>query len=252
MNIIQKLIPALMAASLLSLTGCASQSEQENLIPPTRTFQNTEQEGGVLDVYDPIEPFNRVMYDFNARFDRHVFLPVLSGYKWVMPDPAEKGVSNFFDNLVEPVNVINNALQFKLKASGVSLGRFVINSTFGLFGFFEAADTIGLYEQEEDFGQTLGTWGVGAGPYIVLPLLGPSNLRDTVGVTVDFVINDNIDLLNTRNDANKDGLRLAVAALRAIDTRNNTNFRYFESGTPYEYELIRYASKEIRAAKVAK
>jgi phospholipid-binding lipoprotein MlaA len=250
MKSINKIISTLLVGSVVGLTGCASQPENENLTPPKRTFDHIEKYGEILAVPDPLEPFNRLMYNFNARFDRYVFLPVVDGYKWITPDPVEKGISNFFDNIREPLNVINNGLQFELEDSGVSLARFVINTTFGLGGLFDAADRIGFYERKEDFGLTLGVWGVGDGPYLVLPLLGPSNLRDATGLAVDLAINYNIDLLNVKDDANKDGLRIGSDALKAVDARANTAFKYFGTGSPFEYELVRYAATEIRKVRI--
>jgi len=251
MRSIRKLLPVLMIASLLGLTGCASTPNEENLTPPERTFHRVERPENIL-ISDPVEPFNRLMYNFNARFDRYLFLPVVSGYEWIMPNPAEKGVTNFFSNIREPVNFLNNTLQFKLKGSAVSLSRFAVNTTIGLAGLFDPARKFGLYEHKEDFGQTLGRWGVGAGPYLVLPLLGPSNLRDATGVITDAAIEYNLDLLDTKDDANKDGIRIGLMALKAVDTRKKISFRYFQTGTPFEYELIRYAYTEVRKAMIAK
>jgi phospholipid-binding lipoprotein MlaA len=251
MKSIRELVPLLMLVSIVGLTGCASTPEEENLTPPRRTFEFVERPDDML-LNDPIEPFNRLMYNFNARFDRYVFLPVVSGYKWIMPGPAEKGVSNFLSNVREPVYLVNNVLQFKIKNSGITLSRFIINSTVGLAGLFDPATKWGLYRRKEDFGQTLGKWGIGPGPYLVLPLLGPSNLRDATGLVADSALEYNIDLFNTKNDANRDHIRYSLMLLRAIDTRKNTAFRYFETGTPFEYELVRYAFTEVRKEMIAK
>ena len=252
MKTIRNLIPALILVSLLGLTtACATQPREENLTPPQRSFEFVERPESVL-ISDPIEPFNRAMYNFNARFDRYVFLPVVSGYEWIMPNVAQKGVSNFFVNFREPINLVNNVLQFKVKNSGVTLSRFVINTTIGLAGFFDPATKFGLYVRKEDFGQSMGKWGIGGGPFIVLPLFGPSNLRDTIGLVADAAMEYNLDLLDTKNDSNKDGVRYGVMALKAIDMRKNTAFRYFETGTPFEYELIRFAFKNIREEQINK
>ncbi len=203
-------------------------------------------------VYDPWESMNRAVYNFNSGFDRYVFLPVVNGYDTVTPDIVQSGVSNFFSNLMEVRNLFNNVLQFRVKDSGITLGRFVINTTVGVAGLWDPATKMGMHEKREDFGQTLGVWGLGSGPYLVLPLLGPSNLRDAGGFGVDYAVRYNVDLLNTKNDASKDGGRIAVDLLMAVDTRKNVAFRYHETGSPFEYELIRFAYSEMRKIEVEK
>jgi phospholipid-binding lipoprotein MlaA len=207
-------------------------------------------EGSIIAVDDPFEPFNRRMYRFNAHFDRWVFLPVVNGYRFVMPDFAEKGVSNFFANLREIRNFGNNALQFKGKDTLLTGARFLVNSTLGIAGLFDPATRMGLLRREEDFGQTLGHWGVGAGPYLVLPLLGPSGLRDAGGLGVDFAVAYAADPLDVNGDADKDAERIGLNLLNAVDTRANTAFRYYETGSPFEYVLVRYAYTRMREIKV--
>lgn len=207
--------------------------------------------GSVLEVDDPLEAFNRRMYTFNAGFDQVVFLPVVNGYRWVMPDFAERGVRNFFANLLEIRNFINNALQLNGKDSVVTLGRFAINTTVGLGGLFDPATKMGMRVRREDFGQTMGRWGIAAGPYLVLPLLGPSSLRDTGGLALDFAVRYAIDPLNVNDDASKDGERIALNLLNAVDTRANIAFRYYQTGSPFEYVLVRYAYTRMREVEVA-
>jgi len=213
--------------------------------PPPPTL-----EGTILDVHDPLEPINRRVYRFNAQFDRWVFLPAVRGYQFVMPDFAEKGVSNFFDNLLEIRNFSNNALQGKGKDTLVTGARFVVNTTLGLAGLFDPATKMGLLRREEDFGQTLGVWGVGPGAYLVLPLLGPSGVRDAGGLGVDFAVNYAVDPLGVNGDSGKQGERMAINVLNAIDTRANTAFRYFETGSPFEYVLMRYAYTRMREIQI--
>jgi len=139
-----------------------------------------------LEVFDPLSGYNRVMTSFNDKVYIYVFDPVTRGYKVVMPEVARTGVSNFFDNLLFPIRFVNNLLQFKFENSAEELGRFLINSTFGLLGFMDpAGEQLGWEAHDEDFGQTLGFYGVGSGFHIVLPILGPSNLRDTFGLVAD-------------------------------------------------------------------
>ena len=203
-------------------------------------------------IYDPWEPMNRGIYNFNARFDRAIFLPTVRGYRAVTPDIVEKGVSNFFSNLGEVNNLINNLLQLRIKSSGITLWRFVVNSTIGVAGLWDPAEKFGMYEQAEDFGQTLGYWGVGSGPYLVMPFLGPSSLRDASGLGVDYALYTEVDLLDLQDDANKDGLRIGLTLLDAVDTRKNTGFRYYETGSPFEYELVRYTHGQLRKIQIEK
>ncbi|PCJ35889.1 MAG: ABC transporter [Cellvibrionales bacterium] len=203
-------------------------------------------------VYDPWEPMNRGIYNFNARFDRAIFLPTVRGYRAVTPDIVEQGVSNFFSNLGEVNNFVNNVLQLQLKSSAITLSRFVVNTTIGVAGLWDPAEKFGMHEQKEDFGQTLGYWGVGSGPYLVIPFLGPSSLRDATGVGVDYVVDYNVDLLDLKDDANKDGIRIGLTLLQAVDVRKNTAFRYYETGSPFEYELVRFAHRQLREIQIEK
>jgi phospholipid-binding lipoprotein MlaA len=134
---------------------------------------------------DPWESFNRSMFSFNDGMDRYVLEPVATGYDFVVPDPVERSVSNFFQNLRVPINMMNGFLQGKPVNGASDLGRFVVNTTIGVAGFFDLATPFGLARHDEDFGQTLAVWGVPQGPYVVWPLLGSSTLRDTGGGAVD-------------------------------------------------------------------
>jgi phospholipid-binding lipoprotein MlaA len=135
--------------------------------------------------HDPWEPFNRAMFTFNDGVDRWVLEPVAKGYDFVVPDPVERSVSNFFQNLRVPINGVNGFLQGKPRHAYSDLGRFVVNSTIGLVGFLDPATHLGLERHDEDFGQTLAVWGVPNGPYVVWPLYGASTIRDTGGVLTD-------------------------------------------------------------------
>ncbi len=141
------------------------------------------------DEFDPLSDYNRAMTTFNDGLFTNVLFPVARGYRYVVPEPGREAVSKFFNNLHFPVRFVNNLLQLKLLNTGEETLRFVVNSTVGLLGFFDPAEAwLGLEGHEEDFGQTLGHYGVGGGFHIVLPIFGPSNLRDTVGMTVDWYI----------------------------------------------------------------
>lgn len=135
---------------------------------------------------DPLEPFNRGVYGFNDAVDRAVIRPVATAYRDVMPSPVRTGVTNFFNNLQDLWSFVNNSLQLKGESAGNSIVRFGVNTTFGLGGLLDIATEMRIERHTEDFGQTLGYWGVGSGPYLVLPLLAPSTLRDTLAMPVDM------------------------------------------------------------------
>lgn len=135
---------------------------------------------------DPLEGINRDIYAFNAAADKYVFKPVAQAYRWILPEFAERGVGRFFDNLEEVGSAVNNVAQGKFSAAGNNTGRFLVNSTIGIVGFVDVADKIGLKKEDfEDFGQTLAVWGVGSGPYLMMPFIGPTTLRDGPGLIVD-------------------------------------------------------------------
>jgi len=137
------------------------------------------------EIYDPLEPLNRAIFSFNNVADKIILEPVSKGYK-KLPSPVQSGISNFLSNLRMPLVFVNQLLQGQGKNASESAGRFLVNSTVGVFGLIDVAEKIGIEEKEEDFGQTLATWGVGDGFYIVLPLFGPSNLRDTAGMFLSY------------------------------------------------------------------
>lgn len=141
------------------------------------------------DTRDPLESFNRSMFIFNDNLDHYVSKPVARGYKKITPEPIDRGISNFFSNLDEVINILNNSLQLKFKDAASDLGRLAVNSTIGLLGFMDVASNMGLQKHNEDFGQTLGSWGMGPGPYLVLPVIGPSTGRDTLGFAADWFTN---------------------------------------------------------------
>ena len=134
---------------------------------------------------DPFEGVNRVVFQVNDTLDRTAIKPLAKVYRFIMPDFAERGVRNVFSNLGEIRNFVHNGLQGKLDGSARSAGRFLINTTVGIGGLFDVASDIGIVQAREDLGQTLGVWGLDAGPYLVLPILGPSSLRDSPGVLAD-------------------------------------------------------------------
>ena len=163
---------------------------------------------------DPWEGFNRAMFTFNDAVDGAVLKPVAEGYKAITPNPVQKGVSNFFSNLGEIGNITNNLLQGKWDETASSTFRFLINSTAGWFGIFDLASELGLQHYKEDFGQTLGYWGVTSGPYLVLPFLGPSTVRDTSGLAVEFSYIDEKSILDPSSDE-----KIGLLGLDVVETR---------------------------------
>ncbi|MDT8452465.1 MAG: VacJ family lipoprotein [Gammaproteobacteria bacterium] len=134
---------------------------------------------------DPFESFNRSMYAFNETVDKYAFKPIAKGYQAITPEPVDRGISNFFSNLDDVLVLINDLLQLKIERAAGTSARIVFNTTFGLLGFMDVATDFGLPKHDEDFGQTLGYWGVGSGPYLVLPFFGSSSIRDAIGFTID-------------------------------------------------------------------
>lgn len=146
---------------------------------------STDAERSSSVVYDPFEGFNRSMFAFNNGVDKAVLKPAADGYRAVTNKPIRKGVSNFLNNLGQPVVFANSVLQGKPEAALDTFGRFLVNTTVGIGGIFDPATAAGVPEHDEDFGQTLGTWGVPPGPYLMAPLMGPTNLRDAIGGGID-------------------------------------------------------------------
>jgi phospholipid-binding lipoprotein MlaA len=170
-----------LAASVLIMTGCASTGKgPENAAVPVSVTENQ---------VDPYEGFNRSIYKFNAKLDKYFFKPVSDGYRFITPDFVETGVSNFFNNLKGINVVLNDVLQGKFQQSASDAGRFLTNTTIGVAGLFDVASKLGLEHNVEDFGQTLAVWGVGEGPYLVLPIMGPTTIRDGGGLIVDKAAN---------------------------------------------------------------
>ena len=173
------------------------------------------QEGGEAPVradYDPFEPLNRSMYAINDTFDRFTLRPIARGYKAVMPEFARRGVTNFSRNLFTPRSALNNFLQGKPGPGFTDLGRFLINSTFGIAGLVDIATAEGIPEYDEDFGQTLAVWGLPEGPYLFIPILGPNTLLDAVSIPVDILSDPLIHYDNS-------SVRDKIYGLRVIDLR---------------------------------
>jgi phospholipid-binding lipoprotein MlaA len=203
---------------------------EANALPPV-----TPADAPSMYTYDPFEHINRFTYRFNARFDEHVFLPAANGYRR-MPTPVRSGVHNFFRNLGEIPSTANYILQWRLGNSARSLGRFVINSTLGIGGLFDVASKFKLRGEPTGFGATLSTWGMHPGPYLVIPVLGPSTLRDGAGFLGDYALQYGVNIV----DLYRGWQSYGVGVVNAVDERANIDFRYYGSGSPFEYETIRF------------
>lgn len=239
---------ALVVFACLMLGACASTPPPKTVDPQTPdAVPVTQTTANPLAINDPLEGFNRRVYRFNALADRYLLMPVVQVYRKLTPGFARTGVQNFFANVSEINTFVNSVLQIKPKGAAVTLSRFAINSTVGLAGLFDPATAIGLNKRDEDFGQTLGYYGVGAGPYLVLPFFGPSSLRDTVGLAGDQGLFFVLDPLQIENNT---PARTAFFTMYVINTRDTVNFRYYQTGSPFEYTLVRLVYMNYRALQV--
>jgi phospholipid-binding lipoprotein MlaA len=164
------------------------------------------------DPRDPLESFNRQVFAFNEGLDKVVLKPLAQAYQKVLPVPVQECLSNGFSNLREPSNALNNLLQGKGADAASDVCRFAVNTTVGLLGCFDVASRMGLERHREDFGQTLGVWGAGNGAYLVLPLFGPSSVRDGVGLGVESVLDVNFWIENV-------SVRNTIFAVRTVSFR---------------------------------
>lgn len=236
--------------------GWADDRTAEGLtLPLTSLSFNDEADFGLfelsalqaLEVPDPFEPWNRRMYHFNQRFDERVLLPVVKVYRFVLPAPVRTGLSNVFANLSDVGTLANSLLQLKPRRSLQMTGRVLVNTTIGVAGLWDPATAFGMPRYFEDFGQTLGRYGLPSGPYLVLPVLGPSNFRDTGGRVGDFLINEEVNFLNNA------GIRSRFPPLTVvsiINERHITSFRYGQLNSPFEYEKLRYMYSKARELQV--
>ena len=228
----------------VAVTGCGT-TNRGPVEPPNITLAEVAPPDEIypLLVNDPLEPINRTIYAFNAGFDRYVLLPVVRGYVTVTPEFVRDRVSDFFVNILEFRNFTNSVLQLKPESAGRAVLRFVINVMFGFGGLYDIASAKGIPPEPEDFGETLGHWGAGPGPYLVIPVLGPSNVRDGTGLAVDaLAFYYALPAEVTASIA----YYAAMYGLRPIDLRYRTPFRYYGIGSPFEYDLVRFFYTEKR------
>jgi phospholipid-binding lipoprotein MlaA len=206
-SLIKKVAYTALVSSLLLLTGCTSSGarhQQDNFVEQTPEQNNT----------DPFEPFNRGVFAFNTDLDNKILIPIANGYQDHVPNPARIAIFNFFSNVAEGRNILQNLLQGKFNNALECTARLLVNSTVGMFGFVDIASLSGLPKHKEDLGQTLAVWGVYNGPYLVLPILGPSSARDVWGLTSYFFYTDPTGYLSDT------GSRVALLLVDLVDTRS--------------------------------
>ena len=215
-------VRAIAAAAVLALGGCATHNPQ-----------------------DPLEPYNRAMFNVNEKIDKVVMRPVATGYRNVTPEPIRHGVTNFFGNLGDVWSMANDLLQGNVVDGTSTFMRVGVNSVFGLFGTLDIATEMGIYKHPNDFGLTLARWGVGSGPYIVLPFFGPSNVRDTVGTGTDL-------MWGPVGQIQPSSASYGAMALNAVNTRANLlkASALFEQIALDPYLFSRAAYMQRRAARV--
>lgn len=238
-----RLLGGLFASTFLSFFLSSLSYSEDSLEPDPRFWEEwnefvAELIERELEAPDPWETMNRKIFAFNDVVDRYTLRPVGKAYQWLTPDLVEQGIGNVFSNLGEVTVIANDLLQFKLVQALSDSGRFLLNSTVGIAGLFDVASPIGLEKHAEDFGQTLGYWGMGAGPYLVVPLLGPYNLRDGFGAYADSYSDlvARVDHIPTRNQ---------LWLLRIIDKRVSL-FAAEELITGDRYTFVRDAYLQRR------
>jgi phospholipid-binding lipoprotein MlaA len=228
-----------LATGLLLLGGCASQPAA------------IEQSQQFADPKDPLESLNRTMWDFNYEIlDEYLLRPTAVAYADYMPQIARTGLLNMAENLEEPSNSLNNLLQWKLDGTFISLGRFLLNSTVGVLGLIDVASVIGLEPKEEEFGEVLGKWGLNTGPYLMIPALGPSDVRSSVGDFVDSSYSP-LDGLNLYFSALRVGIKALESRASLIQQEQQLN----SSSDPYAFVKSAYFQNlefKVKDGKVEK
>lgn len=238
-SLLRPRITAILLASLavVGLSGCATAPAD----PAARAEFEAEN--------DPIEPFNRAVFAFNLQMDKMFLKPAAIVYRETLPQPVRKGVGNFLSNLRSPVVLANDLLQGEMDRAGNTASRFVINTTVGVLGVWDAAAQFGIPGHSEDFGQTFGVWGVGEGFYIVLPIFGPSNPRDAVGLAVEYYV-DPFNLW--AREENVEGWIFARSLVTGIDyrSRNLETLDELERTSLDYYVAIRSLYRQRRANEI--
>ena len=223
----------------------------EDYIASSQVFQLTG-------INDSLEPFNRRMYAFNTQLDRKVLYPASRVYAAVVPKPIRKGISNFYNNFSEIPTFVNSLLQLKPGKAANALGRFVVNSTVGVLGVADVAKNMGMKRYPETMGDTLGHYGVGTGPYLVLPMFGPSNIRDAIGTGIDTVTEGAVrgvaeeKLFFDTGVFDKTVYGFTRPAVTGLNARSMLSMRYGDLNSPFEYDLVRALYHNYRKIQVVK
>ena len=239
-------------ALTLATTSCASAPLPSSYDIPERHFTDPAEKAYAdkeFAVYDPAESANKEVYKFNAELDKYVLIPIVDAYKYVTPEVLRKGVQNFFLNVGEVNNFGNAVLQLHPEQATATVLRFTINSTVGLLGTVDVATYWGIKRAPADFGETLGRWGTAPGAYVVLPVLGPSNVRDTIGKAVDYAT---LTIIIPEHIQNSVPYEVIAYGVQPLNGRYSNNFRYYSSGSPFEYELVRYIVNQTRELQIQK
>ncbi len=223
----------------------------EDYIASSQVFQLTG-------INDSLEPFNRRMYAFNTQLDRKVLYPASRVYAAVVPKPIRKGISNFYNNFSEIPTFVNSLLQLKPGKAANALGRFVVNSTVGVLGVADVAKNMGMKRDPETMGDTLGHYGVGTGPYLVLPMFGPNNIRDAIGTGIDTVTEGAVrgvaeeKLFFDTGVFDKTVYGFTRPAVTGLNARSMLSMRYGDLNSPFEYDLVRALYHNYRKIQVVK
>lgn len=202
------------------------------------TFSNSEEANN-----DPWENLNRKTHNFNMTLDDYVIRPIAETYDFIIPEFVQTGFSNVFDNLGAPVSAANNLIQFKPVGFITETSRFILNSTFGIFGLFDVASRLGIKERNEDFGQSLGHWGFASGPYLVIPFFGPSSARDGFSLAPDYYLRpDLVRFEDNKSDLALNGLsvvNLRAGLLSISDLSGNDQYSFYRDAylQRREYEI---------------
>ena len=216
-----KITLSVLMLAIACTTGCASSAKRNQPV--------------TAPAYDPLEKVNRKIFAFNEAADKYVLAPVARGYRAVLPDPVETGIGNFFSNLGEVSVVVNDLLQGKFVAAGRDSVRFLLNSTGGLLGFVDVATRAGLEKNNESWGQTFGVWGIGEGPYLVLPLIGPANARSFVGQLTNSVLTDPIQYI----DHTRTRLSFSITEVISIRAELLSAGQVFDAAALDPYSFLR-------------
>jgi phospholipid-binding lipoprotein MlaA len=255
----RRLCSLLTVLALLNLYGCASQPAQtppgdlDGLTDPgfyvgmQESFKPQPGQRSFFEVDDPWGPLNRKLYVFNSYLDNYVLLPVVRVYRYALPEPVRQAVTNFFANMNEITTFVNLVLQMKGVEALSTAARFLNNTTVGILGLMDVATPMGIPKYKADLGQTLGHYGVGPGPYVVLPLFGPSSMRDATGLVGDFAISWEINVFGVRKAI---WASIPLTTLEIIQIRDNLAFSYGDLSSPFEYEMVRYLYLESRELNI--